>query len=147
MDKCVNGQKALLIDDEPNVKTHSGEVNFKTAVKWYTLAAEQGHALAQHNLGVMYHNGLGVPQNHKTAFKWFTLAAEQGLAPAQYYLGVMHGNGEGVTEDFVRAHMWFNIAVSNGENTEARDSVAQKMAPVQLKEAQRLTREWLEKRR
>ena len=28
--------------------------NDKTAVKWYTLAAEQGISDAQYNLGVMY---------------------------------------------------------------------------------------------
>ena len=27
--------------------------DYKTAVKWYTLAAEQGLARAQHNLGVL----------------------------------------------------------------------------------------------
>ena len=32
------------------------------AVKWYRKAAEQGHAEAQNNLGVMYLNGRGVPQ-------------------------------------------------------------------------------------
>jgi len=31
------------------------------AAKWYRLAAEQGYAPAQANLGVMYRNGEGVP--------------------------------------------------------------------------------------
>ena len=48
-------------------------------MKWYTLAAEQGHASAQYNLGFMYNNGRGVPQDDKTAVKWHTLAAEQGM--------------------------------------------------------------------
>ena len=30
------------------------------AVRWYRLAAEQGHASAQFNLGVMYARGEGV---------------------------------------------------------------------------------------
>ena len=47
-------------------------------MKWYTLAAEQGEASAQYNLGFMYNNGEGVPQDDKTAVKWYTLAAEQG---------------------------------------------------------------------
>ena len=37
--------------------------------------AEQGNASAQFNLGVMYDNGDGVPQDDKTEMKWFTLAA------------------------------------------------------------------------
>ena len=34
-------------------------------VKWHRLAAEQGHASAQYNLGVMYDNGDGVVQDYE----------------------------------------------------------------------------------
>ena len=37
--------------------------DYKEAIKWYRLAAEQGDALARHNLGVMFDDGDGVPQN------------------------------------------------------------------------------------
>jgi hypothetical protein len=57
-------------------------------VKWYKLAAEQGNAPAQKNLGVMYSKGRGVPQDDKTAPKRYKLAAEQGNADAQVNLGV-----------------------------------------------------------
>ena len=60
--------------------------DYKTAVKWYRLAAEQGDADAQYNLGVMYDKGRGVPQDYKTAVKWYRLAAEQGFAPAENVL-------------------------------------------------------------
>ena len=33
------------------------------AVKWFRKAAEQGDASAQNDLGVMYQNGRGVPQD------------------------------------------------------------------------------------
>ena len=52
-------------------------------MKWWKLAAEQGYADAQSNLGVMYRDGQGVPQDDKTAVKWWKLAAEQGNARAQ----------------------------------------------------------------
>ena len=48
------------------------------AVRWYRLAAEQGHAGGQYNLGVMYANGLGVSQDDVTAYMWFNLAAATG---------------------------------------------------------------------
>ena len=57
--------------------------------------AEQGEAKAQHNLGVMYRIGHGVPQDYKAALKWFRLAAEQGLAKAQGNLGQMYDEGKG----------------------------------------------------
>ena len=42
------------------------------------LAAEQGDATAQYNLGNMYANGNGVPQDDITAHMWFNLAAANG---------------------------------------------------------------------
>ena len=58
---------------------------------------------AQYKLGVMYHQGRGVPQGFTEAVKWFQKAAEQGLADAQYGLGFMYGNGQGVPRDYVDA--------------------------------------------
>jgi TPR repeat protein len=45
--------------------------------------AEQGDASAQHNLGVMYDNGQGVPEDDAEAVRWYRLAADRGLAGAQ----------------------------------------------------------------
>ena len=39
----------------------------RKAVHWFTKSAEQGFAEAQNNLGVMYENGRGVPQNYRKA--------------------------------------------------------------------------------
>ena len=69
---------------------------------------------AQYNLGAMYANGQGVPQDEVESFRWLRLAAEQGHAEAQYSLGVMYSLGLGVLRDFVIAHMWLNIADANG---------------------------------
>ena len=64
-------------------------------MRLYRLAADQGHALAQCNLGMMYHDGTGVPQDYTEAVRLFQLAADQGLAMAQSNLGVPHKNGTG----------------------------------------------------
>ena len=45
---------------------------------WHRAAAEQNHANAQYNLGVMYREGEGVPRDYVAAYMWFTLAAERG---------------------------------------------------------------------
>lgn len=39
--------------------------DYKEAFKWYSKAANQGYAVAQYNLGVMYENGSGVPKTTK----------------------------------------------------------------------------------
>ena len=67
---------------------------YAEAVKWDRLAAEQGHARAQYNLGVAYSNGEGVEQDYVEAVKWWRLAAEQGIADAQYNLGIAYYYGE-----------------------------------------------------
>jgi TPR repeat protein len=50
----------------------------KTAAKWWKLAAEQGNANAQSNLGGMYCNGQGVIQDNVYAHMWFNIAASSG---------------------------------------------------------------------
>lgn len=40
--------------------------------------ADQGHALAQYNLGIMYENGQGVLQNYNIEYSWVLLAAFNG---------------------------------------------------------------------
>jgi TPR repeat protein len=52
--------------------------DYAEAVKWYRLAAEQGHANAQSNLGLMYNNGRSVAQDYIQAHMWSNLAAANG---------------------------------------------------------------------
>ena len=52
--------------------------DYATALREWKPLAEQGNAIAQHNLGLIYDKGDGVPQNYKAAVKWHKLAAEQG---------------------------------------------------------------------
>ena len=105
------------------------------------MAAEQGHAQAQFNLGVMYDNGEGVPEDDAEAVKWFRMAAEQGYALAQYNLGVMYATGEGVPEDYVRAYAWFNLAAAQGYEPalKVRDSLRKRMSAKQIARAQELS--------
>ena len=57
--------------------------DYKEAVKWYLLAAEQGSASAQYNLGVMYDNGEGVIQDYVRAHMWFNLVTSKGEEKAR----------------------------------------------------------------
>ncbi|MCL4456380.1 MAG: sel1 repeat family protein [Nitrospirae bacterium] len=74
--------------------------NYKEALKWYRLAAEQGHLDAQINLGYMYHNGMGMLKDYKEAIKWYKLAAEKGNALAKCNLAEMYAAGWGTKKDF-----------------------------------------------
>ena len=121
--------------------------DYATALREWKPLAQQGYASAQYNLGLMYDNGQGVPQDDKTAVKWYRLAAEQGYASAQFNLGVMYGMGTGIIQDWVYAHMWGIIAASNGneDGAKLRDIAAEDMTPSQLEKAQDLARECVRK--
>ena len=120
--------------------------DFATALREFRPLAEQGSVGAQFNLGVMYYNGKGVPQDYKTAVKWYTLAAEQGDADAQYNLGWMYYKGQGVPQDYVYAHMWQNVVAFNGYETgDLRDEVAKEMTADQIEKAEQLAQECVRK--
>ena len=123
--------------------------DFATALRLWQPLAEQGHAEAQNNLGVMYGYGYGVPQDEAEAAKWFRLAAEQGHAYSQGRLGGMLLDGRGVPRDYVQAHMWFSLAVSRlppggkrDMTINNRNAAAEHMTPAQIAEAEKLAREW-----
>ena len=46
--------------------------DYATALKEWKLLAEGGYIDAQYNLGIMYDNGKGVPQDYQEAVKWYT---------------------------------------------------------------------------
>ena len=116
---------------------------YAEAVKWFRLAAEQGNAVAQNNIGLNYVRGKGVVKDYSEAKKWFQLAAEQGEPNAQKHLGIMYTFGNGVIKDNLTAHMWFNIASANGgERAEdARDGVEAKMSAEDISKATAMARE------
>ena len=79
------------------------EQSYKKAIEWYTKAAEQGYAAAQHNLGLSYYK-MG---EYEKAVEWYTRAAEQGLAISQNSLGVCYKDGLGVEKDISKALEWY----------------------------------------
>ncbi len=116
------------------------------AVKELKPLAEQGDARAQFDLGSLYYQGRGVPQDYAEATRWLRKAAEQGNVAAETTLGIIYSQGlQGVIEkDYPQALMWFIFAASQGDSEakELRDDLAMKMTPVQVGEAQKLAREF-----
>ena len=60
---------ALVQADFQAGKDAYDQGNYATALKEMRPLAEQGHADAQFNLGVMYSNGQGVPQDYREAVR------------------------------------------------------------------------------
>ena len=51
--------------------------------------AELGMAAAQNNLGIMYDNGEGVPENNIRAYVWWSMAKTQGDADAAVNIDIL----------------------------------------------------------
>jgi TPR repeat protein len=66
------------------------------AFKWALKAAQNGHMIAQHNVGDAYLHGQGVEVNPERARYWFGQSADQGFAHAEWELGKMYLDGTGV---------------------------------------------------
>ena len=86
------------------------------AMRWFRLAAEQGHPGGQFSLGVNYdRGGAVVPQDDAEAVWWYRLAAEQGHADAQFNLGLMYATGRSVLQNDAKAVRWYRLAAEQGD--------------------------------
>ena len=85
------------------------------AREWDEKAADQGHATAMHDLGILYANGLGVVQDTGKAREWFEKAADKGDANAMFNLGVFYEKGDGVAQDRAKAREWYQKAADMGD--------------------------------
>jgi len=91
--------------------------NYRTAVNWYTKAAEQDLQNAQYDLGYMYAHGKGVLENDKIALDWWTKAAEQGDAKFQYKLAQIYSSGQDVEKSHKAYVKWTTLAAKQGYST------------------------------
>src|SRR5437762_12993844 len=113
-------QRQALIDaaqaGDARVQSRLGDVyrigdeltaqDFVEALKWYRLAAEQGNACAQNDVGSMYLNGFGITKDATEAARWYRKPAEQGVAVAQFNLALRYLHGDGLDEDEHEAVRW-----------------------------------------
>ncbi len=88
--------------------------NYKLAVQWYLLAANQENSWAQNRLGDCYYAGHGVEQNYATAAQWYARGAQNEDNTAQYNLGLCYYYGRGVVFSYAKAFEWFSRSAKLG---------------------------------
>ena len=76
--------------------------------------SDQGNAVAQATLGVMYSLGRGVPNDPAEAVRLFRLAVDRGLPMAQANLAEMYQMGRGVSQDSDEAARLLRLAADQG---------------------------------
>ncbi len=87
---------------------------FRRAVRWWRVAAQQGHADAAHWFGRCLRFGTGVRKDPASAVHWLRIAAERGVPVAQAWLAEILDEGELVRRDRRRATKWLRAAASAG---------------------------------
>lgn len=84
------------------------------AVFWFQEAADNGIANAKYNLGVLYHQGIGVKSDLSKALDLYSEAASLGHPEAQYNLGIAYIGGIGYPYDPAKAATNFESAANAG---------------------------------
>ncbi|MDK4684235.1 tetratricopeptide repeat protein [Kingella negevensis] len=111
----------LANNDDQDLAAYNRQ-DYTTAFKIWSELANQGNAVTQHNLGVMYEQGQGVAQNYQQAVQWYQKAANQGHAKAQGNLGYMYKNGLGVAQNLKQARYWYTKAANQTADEDAREN-------------------------
>jgi hypothetical protein len=76
---ALAGMVALLVGRAPFTQiAEAAQGNSSESIEELRTRAEAGDVDAQYNLGVMYVNDRGVPQDDTEAVAWYRKAAEQG---------------------------------------------------------------------
>lgn len=96
---------AIYVSGHGNIKQ-----DLDRAIIWFQEAADNGVSNAKYNLGVLYHQGMGVTENLKTAMQLYTEAANMGHPEAQYNLGIANIEGIGVPYNPQKAAQFFEKA-------------------------------------
>ena len=136
------------------------------AVRWFRKVADKAvdagdresqflGRQAEFALGVFYLNGKGVKQDWVEGTNWMSRSAEGGSRLAMDKLSWAYFNAKGVPHSDVDAYKWLHIAISlytaDGATSNlpplrdwlpALATIAKKMSPEQIAEAQRFSQEW-----
>ena len=104
---CFSYEAAAPVSSQKSAWDYYESGQYEAAHRIWQQRAQQGDDIAQINLGALYDNGLGIPQNAETAAKWYRRAAISGNPFGQYNLGCMYVEGRGVARDLVQAEKWY----------------------------------------
>jgi hypothetical protein len=89
--------------------------DYREAAMWYRKSAEQGFAIAQKNLGVLYAQGSGVEKNEAEALRWFAAAVEHGLASALLNEAALYMDASEMPRDYGMAERLLSAANAAGD--------------------------------
>ena len=87
--------------------------NFSRAMQlWQPVATSNPEV--QNDIGTLYMDGKGVPQNTTEALRWIARSAANGSSSGQNNLGGLYRDGKGVQRDFGKAFAFFAASAAQG---------------------------------
>jgi TPR repeat protein len=89
--------------------------NYKEAVKWYKMAAEQGNSEAQACLGNCYYFGIGINKNYEEAVNYYRKSANQGDKEGESGLGDCYYFGRGVNKNYKTAVEYYTKSANKNK--------------------------------
>jgi hypothetical protein len=101
--------------------------DFARAATLYKPLADNGNAVAQYHMGMLYSQGLTLEPDYPVALQWFMMAADANNADAQRELGQMYQAGRGVRQNYKQAIKWFRLAAEQ-DNANAQFQMGQMSA-------------------
>ena len=130
---------ALMLESEA---LRDSQGSLAEAARYYRLAATQGLALAQFQLGVMLESGEIAADPDwveplANAVMYYRLAAGQGLGLALYNLASCYSNGVGVEQSLGMARTYFAQAGAHGFQGDAELEIALLDARIAADEVER----------
>ena len=87
----------------------------KYAFGWALLAARNGHAQSAELTGVMYRNGIGVPQNYVKSRKWLERALARGSDEPNFELAILYADDNNPGVDKTKASNYLTEAIKTAE--------------------------------
>ena len=78
--ECGHPAPELENDNKVTSISNDTSANEQPVIKDYLLAASQGDAETQHNLGYCYEQGIGVEQDYIKAYRWYKTANSNGYS-------------------------------------------------------------------
>jgi len=106
------------------------EVDAKTSMKYFGMAAANGHGESMFELAGWYLTGSElsytdgknkseveyiIEPSNETAFQWTRKAAERNLPKAEFAIGYFYDNGIGINKDPEEAMKWYYVAYTHND--------------------------------
>jgi len=140
----------LLLDGQEasGKNAHAPSPATVEAIHWLEAAADQNFPPALYALGMAHLGGITAPLDMGVWLALLQQSADQSYPPALRQLGQMYGYGKGVAKDAARGYMYLDLAAQEGDKNAAfeRDILGNKIDPLQVQQAKKRSREWLDLR-